>query len=156
MARQLRHPGRGAVECVRCVCVWCACGDNVECDFLQACQLSDCGECSSCRHMIKFGGTGRSKQACVHRRYGIASYVCCHSSHITLILHGVALLIFNFGISAQVHQVHKLMHTTPSRCPNMAVQVADECEEYDAEYSDLKDLLVSCMLDHVCALLSAV
>ena len=38
------------------------------CGVCEACQLADCGKCSSCRDMLKFGGTGRSKQACVHRR----------------------------------------------------------------------------------------
>ena len=34
----------------------------------EACQLPDCGKCSACQDMLKFGGSGRSKQACVHRR----------------------------------------------------------------------------------------
>ncbi|KAG8247308.1 DNA (cytosine-5)-methyltransferase 1, partial [Homalodisca vitripennis] len=38
------------------------------CGVCEACQLSDCGTCPSCVDMIKFGGTGRSKQACVKRR----------------------------------------------------------------------------------------
>jgi len=43
----------------------------------------------------------------------------------------------------------KLTHTTPSRCPNMAVQVAEDCEEDDAENDpDLKDL-VGCILNHI-------
>ena len=36
-------------------------------DF-QVCQQPDCGKCAACRDMVKFGGSGRSKQACVHRR----------------------------------------------------------------------------------------
>ena len=140
------------MEFVRYVCVLYMYGVNVgillSVTFLQACQLPDCGKCGFCQDMIKFGGRGRSKQACVHRRYGVC-YVCS-TVHFT-----VALLIVNFGNSVQVHQVHKLTHATPSRCPNMAVQVAEECEEDDAEDDpDLKDLLVSCMLDHVPALLS--
>jgi len=35
---------------------------------LQVCQQPDCGKCAACRDMVKFGGSGRSKQACVHRR----------------------------------------------------------------------------------------
>ncbi|XP_066590215.1 DNA (cytosine-5)-methyltransferase 1-like isoform X2 [Prorops nasuta] len=38
------------------------------CGICEACQQPDCGSCSACRDMIKFGGTGRSKQACVKRR----------------------------------------------------------------------------------------
>ena len=32
------------------------------------CQLPDCGQCSHCRDMRKFGGSGKSKQACINRR----------------------------------------------------------------------------------------
>lgn len=38
------------------------------CGVCEACQLPDCGKCNHCRDMIKFGGSGRSKQACIHRR----------------------------------------------------------------------------------------
>ena len=38
------------------------------CGVCEVCQLGDCGKCSACRDMVKFGGSGRSKQACVHRR----------------------------------------------------------------------------------------
>ena len=38
------------------------------CGVCEVCQLTDCGKCSACRDMVKFGGSGRSKQACVHRR----------------------------------------------------------------------------------------
>ncbi|XP_063536239.1 DNA (cytosine-5)-methyltransferase 1-like [Cydia strobilella] len=38
------------------------------CGVCEACQLPDCGECNACRAMAKFGGQGRSKQACVRRR----------------------------------------------------------------------------------------
>lgn len=31
--------------------------------------MPDCGSCTSCKDMIKFGGSGRSKQACSQRRY---------------------------------------------------------------------------------------
>ena len=54
--------------------------------------MPDCGECKHCKDMLKFGGSGRSKQACVRRR-----------------------------------------------CPNMAIQTADEGEE-DIE-QDLKELV---------------
>ncbi len=38
------------------------------CGVCEMCQLPDCGTCNHCKDMIKFGGSGRSKQACVHRR----------------------------------------------------------------------------------------
>lgn len=38
------------------------------CGICEACQQSDCGDCNHCRDMLKFGGTGRSKQACKLRR----------------------------------------------------------------------------------------
>jgi DNA (cytosine-5)-methyltransferase 1 len=30
--------------------------------------MADCGECKHCKDMVKFGGSGRSKQACIRRR----------------------------------------------------------------------------------------
>ena len=38
------------------------------CGVCEVCQQPDCGKCNACKDMIKFGGSGRSKQACVHRR----------------------------------------------------------------------------------------
>ncbi|KAG9430318.1 DNA methyltransferase 1a [Apis mellifera carnica] len=38
------------------------------CGVCEHCQQPDCGLCNACKDMIKFGGTGRSKQACVKRR----------------------------------------------------------------------------------------
>lgn len=38
------------------------------CGVCEVCQLPDCGNCKHCKDMIKFGGSGRSKQACVHRQ----------------------------------------------------------------------------------------
>ncbi|CAH0549085.1 unnamed protein product [Brassicogethes aeneus] len=38
------------------------------CGVCEACQNPDCGECSFCKDMLKFGGSGRSKQACKQRR----------------------------------------------------------------------------------------
>lgn len=39
------------------------------CGVCEACQSPDCGECNHCKDMLKFGGSGRSKQACKNRRY---------------------------------------------------------------------------------------
>ena len=36
--------------------------------YFQICQQADCGKCAACKDMIKFGGSGRAKQACVNRR----------------------------------------------------------------------------------------
>ena len=38
------------------------------CGMCDGCQTQDCGKCSHCRDMIKFGGPGRKKQACILRR----------------------------------------------------------------------------------------
>uniref|UniRef100_A0A8C5CVZ0 DNA (cytosine-5)-methyltransferase n=1 Tax=Gadus morhua TaxID=8049 RepID=A0A8C5CVZ0_GADMO len=38
------------------------------CGVCEVCQSSDCGKCVACKDMIKFGGSGRSKQACRQRR----------------------------------------------------------------------------------------
>ncbi|XP_062515126.1 DNA (cytosine-5)-methyltransferase 1-like [Corticium candelabrum] len=38
------------------------------CGVCEACQLPDCGQCSACRNMAKFGGSGTAKQACLKRR----------------------------------------------------------------------------------------
>lgn len=55
---------------------------RTKCGICEACQNTDCGKCNHCRDMVKFGGSGRSKQSCVERK-----------------------------------------------CPNMAVQVAEDDEE---------------------------
>ena len=55
---------------------------RTKCGVCEACQTTDCGKCNHCRDMVKFGGSGRSKQSCVLRK-----------------------------------------------CPNMAVQVAEDDEE---------------------------
>ncbi|CAL1301280.1 unnamed protein product [Larinioides sclopetarius] len=38
------------------------------CGVCETCQLPDCGQCVFCKNMIKFGGTGTSKQACAKRK----------------------------------------------------------------------------------------
>lgn len=38
------------------------------CKKCEACQRSDCGECSFCLDMVKFGGPGRAKQTCNMRQ----------------------------------------------------------------------------------------
>ena len=38
------------------------------CGICDQCMRSDCGVCNHCKDMTKFGGTGRSKQACVERK----------------------------------------------------------------------------------------
>uniref|UniRef100_A0A7N6AUH6 DNA (cytosine-5)-methyltransferase n=1 Tax=Anabas testudineus TaxID=64144 RepID=A0A7N6AUH6_ANATE len=38
------------------------------CGVCEVCQSPDCGKCVACKDMIKFGGSGKSKQACKQRR----------------------------------------------------------------------------------------
>ncbi|XP_065647414.1 DNA (cytosine-5)-methyltransferase PliMCI isoform X3 [Hydra vulgaris] len=38
------------------------------CGVCEICQQPDCGVCRSCKDMVKFGGSGRSKQCCINRR----------------------------------------------------------------------------------------
>ena len=44
------------------------CGRKRRCGICEICQQPDCGKCTSCKDMVKFGGSGRSKQACQERR----------------------------------------------------------------------------------------
>lgn len=41
----------------------------------EGCSLSDCGVCSNCCDMKKFGGPGRKKQRCVKRKCQLAKTV---------------------------------------------------------------------------------
>lgn len=41
---------------------------RTRCGICEACQQTDCGKCSHCRDMVKFGGSGRSKQSCILRK----------------------------------------------------------------------------------------
>ncbi|GLH03864.1 JmjC domain-containing histone demethylation protein 1 [Gryllus bimaculatus] len=41
---------------------------RTRCKKCEACQRQDCGECSFCMDMVKFGGPGRAKQTCVMRQ----------------------------------------------------------------------------------------
>ena len=43
------------------------------CGVCDVCQQPDCGQCTFCKDMVKFGGTGRSKQCCIDRRYDTGS-----------------------------------------------------------------------------------
>jgi len=38
------------------------------CGLCEGCQTEDCGECSHCKDMIKYGGTGKMKQKCKLRK----------------------------------------------------------------------------------------
>ncbi|EAW84079.1 DNA (cytosine-5-)-methyltransferase 1, isoform CRA_a [Homo sapiens] len=38
------------------------------CGVCEVCQQPECGKCKACKDMVKFGGSGRSKQACQERR----------------------------------------------------------------------------------------
>ena len=41
---------------------------KLKCGMCEQCQKSDCGQCRNCKDMTKFGGSGRSKQACMERK----------------------------------------------------------------------------------------
>ncbi|KAB7504337.1 DNA (cytosine-5)-methyltransferase PliMCI [Armadillidium nasatum] len=41
---------------------------RARCGVCEVCQEPDCGNCRNCKDMVKFGGSGRSKQCCVNRR----------------------------------------------------------------------------------------
>ncbi|XP_050442390.1 jmjC domain-containing histone demethylation protein 1 isoform X3 [Adelges cooleyi] len=41
---------------------------RTRCKKCEACKQADCGECSFCKDMVKFGGPGRAKQTCVMRQ----------------------------------------------------------------------------------------
>ncbi|XP_046678996.1 jmjC domain-containing histone demethylation protein 1-like, partial [Homalodisca vitripennis] len=41
---------------------------RTRCKKCIACNNSDCGQCNFCKDMIKFGGTGKSKQSCIQRQ----------------------------------------------------------------------------------------
>lgn len=41
---------------------------RTRCKVCEACQRSDCGECTFCLDMVKFGGPGRAKQTCMMRQ----------------------------------------------------------------------------------------
>ena len=57
------------MEWVRCVCMVCMYFASGECSV---CQLPDTvASVFSVEIILCIGETGRSKQACVHRRYGI-------------------------------------------------------------------------------------
>lgn len=38
------------------------------CGTCDGCKTQDCGKCSYCRDMVKFGGPGKKKQACILRK----------------------------------------------------------------------------------------
>ena len=38
------------------------------CNVCENCMIPECGNCNHCKDMVKFGGTGKSKQACVLRK----------------------------------------------------------------------------------------
>ncbi|NXX77946.1 DNMT1 methyltransferase, partial [Urocolius indicus] len=38
------------------------------CGVCEVCQQPECGKCKACQNMVKFGGSGKSKQACLQRR----------------------------------------------------------------------------------------
>ena len=41
---------------------------HLRCKQCEGCLRESCGSCINCRDMPKFGGLGKSKQACIHRK----------------------------------------------------------------------------------------
>ena len=41
---------------------------RIRCGTCEQCNRPDCGECPNCKDKLKFGGTGRKRQACVSKR----------------------------------------------------------------------------------------
>ena len=41
---------------------------KMKCGMCDQCLKLDCGQCRNCKDMTKFGGTGKSKQACMERK----------------------------------------------------------------------------------------
>lgn len=41
---------------------------RMRCGVCEACLMQDCGSCTSCKDMVKFGGSGKSKQCCKERK----------------------------------------------------------------------------------------
>lgn len=41
---------------------------RTRCKKCIACTNTDCGQCAFCKDMIKFGGSGKSKQSCMQRQ----------------------------------------------------------------------------------------
>ncbi|NXP42586.1 DNMT1 methyltransferase, partial [Leiothrix lutea] len=52
------------------------------CGVCEVCQQPECGKCKACQNMVKFGGSGRSKQACLQRRCPNLVTPWCHPCHI--------------------------------------------------------------------------
>ena len=64
------------------------------CGSCDACSKDDCGQCTNCRDMIKFGGTGRKKKCCVQRQCkNIHDRMLANSSELQ-----VRVLIYSLSI----------------------------------------------------------
>ncbi len=53
--------------------------------LFQVCLAPDCGKCRNCKNMVKFGGSGKAKQACMERMWAMLytlAYVEINNSNI--------------------------------------------------------------------------
>lgn len=68
---------------------------RTRCKKCVACQNTDCTQCAFCKDMIKFGGTGKSKQSCIQRQ-------CLQ----VMILFSLFQLLLGFHPNKIIHLVH--------------------------------------------------
>ena len=63
------------------------------CGSRDACSKDNCGHCTNCKDMKKFGGTGKKKQCCVQRQ--------CKVSEVSRIVSYLKLC--NYNIKGIMH-----------------------------------------------------
>ena len=113
-----------------------------KCGICETCQQPDCGKCSACADMVKFGGTGRSKQACVSRRSVIGNTLKMHC----ICTPECTMYMFIYCICVSLYACDNfyflsILYLSPLRCPYMAIQTAEEEEDNDSVDPDLKNVV---------------
>lgn len=61
------------------------------------CIAKDCGTCSNCKDMVKFGGLGKKKRVCVQR--SCVSLVSCRSSKNITTCNTCHLIFYCLGVN---------------------------------------------------------
>ena len=90
-----------------------------KCGVCEACQQTDCGKCSACRDMVKFGGTGRRS---------VVGF--CFSFQLSFLRR--AIFFFFYIACVSTSAFHSKQSCVLRKCPNMAVQVAED-DDIEAE-----------------------